>query len=85
MPAGSAPNQAWGSRLSPAHCRAAQYWADDGDDAGDLRGSLLGVLGKPIQRQMVVLGSMSLGGNIVPVENLAESLQVAFDAGPSAS
>ncbi len=39
------------------------------------------VLGKPIQQQMVVLGSMSLGGNIVPVENLAESLQVAFDAG----
>jgi predicted ATP-dependent Lon-type protease len=24
---------------------------------------------------------MSLGGNIVPVENLAESLQVGFDAG----
>ena len=40
-----------------------------------------GVLGKPLQQQMVVLGSMSLGGNIVPVENLAESLQVAFDAG----
>ena len=40
-----------------------------------------GSLGKPIQQQMVVLGSMSLGGNIVPVENLAESLQVAFDAG----
>ena len=39
------------------------------------------VLGKPIQQQMVVLGSMSLGGNIVPVENLAESLQVAFDTG----
>jgi ATP-dependent Lon protease len=39
------------------------------------------VLGKPIQSQMVVLGSMSLGGNIVPVENLAESLQVAHDAG----
>jgi ATP-dependent Lon protease len=38
-------------------------------------------LGKPIQQQMVVLGSMSLGGNIVPVENLAETLQVAFDAG----
>ena len=32
------------------------------------------VLGKPLQPQMVVLGSMSLGGNIVPVENLAESL-----------
>jgi ATP-dependent Lon protease len=40
-----------------------------------------GVLGKPIQSQMVVLGNMSLGGNIIPVENLAESLQVALDAG----
>jgi ATP-dependent Lon protease len=40
-----------------------------------------GVLGKPVQPQLVVLGSMSLGGNIVPVENLAESLQVAFDSG----
>jgi ATP-dependent Lon protease len=39
------------------------------------------VMGKPLQSQLVVLGSMSLGGNIVPVENLAESLQVAFDAG----
>ncbi len=40
-----------------------------------------GILGKPIQPQMVVLGNMSLGGSIIPVENLAESLQVAFDAG----
>ncbi len=40
-----------------------------------------GVLAKPLQSQMVVLGSMSLGGNIIPVQNLAESLQVAFDAG----
>jgi ATP-dependent Lon protease len=40
-----------------------------------------GVLGKPLQSQLVVLGSMSLGGNVIPVENLAESLQVAFDAG----
>lgn len=39
------------------------------------------VLGKPIQQQMVILGSMSLGGSIIPVENLAESLQVAADAG----
>src|SRR5450759_4818319 len=39
------------------------------------------VFGKPIQQQMVVLGSMSLGGKIIPVENVAESLQVAFDAG----
>jgi ATP-dependent Lon protease len=30
---------------------------------------------------MVVLGSMSLGGNIIPVENLAESLQLGFDSG----
>lgn len=39
------------------------------------------VMGKPLQSQIVVLGSMSLGGNIIPVENLAESMQVAFDAG----
>ncbi len=38
-------------------------------------------LAKPIQPQMVVLGDMSLGGTIVQVRNLAESLQVAFDAG----
>jgi len=36
---------------------------------------------KPVQSQIVVLGSMSLGGNIVPVENLAESMRVALDAG----
>jgi ATP-dependent Lon protease len=40
-----------------------------------------GTLAKPIQSQMVVLGTMSLGGNIVPVDNLAETLQVAFDTG----
>ena len=40
-----------------------------------------GILGKPVQSQMAVLGSMSLGGSIVPVENLAGSLQAAFDAG----
>ncbi len=39
------------------------------------------LLDRPIEPQMVVLGTMSLGGNIVPVENLAESLQVAADAG----
>lgn len=38
-------------------------------------------LSKPIQPQMVVLGDMSLGGTVVQVRNLAESLQVAFDAG----
>ncbi len=30
---------------------------------------------------MVVIGSISIGWNIVPVENLAESLQVAAEAG----
>ncbi len=40
-----------------------------------------GLLGKPVQGQIVVLGGMSLGGNIVPVENLAETLQIAFDSG----
>jgi ATP-dependent Lon protease len=39
------------------------------------------LVGKPLESRMVVLGSMSLGGNIIPVENLAESLQVAADAG----
>jgi ATP-dependent Lon protease len=39
------------------------------------------LLGKPLQSQLVVLGDMSLGGNIVPVQNLAESFQVALDAG----
>jgi len=40
-----------------------------------------GLMGKPVQSQMVVLGDMSLGGNIVPTENLAGTLQVAFDSG----
>ena len=40
-----------------------------------------GILGKPVQSQMVVFGSMSLGGSSIPVENLAGALQVAFDAG----
>lgn len=30
---------------------------------------------------MVILGDMSLGGSIVPTENLAGILQVAFDSG----
>jgi len=40
-----------------------------------------GLLGKAVEQQLVVLGTMSLGGNIVPVEDLAASLQVAADAG----
>ena len=30
---------------------------------------------------MVIMGDMSLGGSVIPVENLAECLQVAFDSG----
>lgn len=40
-----------------------------------------GILQKPLQSQLVVLGDMSLGGNIKPVENLAGCLQLAFDSG----
>ena len=40
-----------------------------------------GIMQKPVQGQLVVLGDMSLGGNVVPVENLAECLQMAFDSG----
>jgi ATP-dependent Lon protease len=39
------------------------------------------VLQKPVQGQLVVLGDMSLGGGIIPVENIAECLQMAFDCG----
>ncbi len=38
-------------------------------------------LGRAVQPQLVLLGNMTLGGTISPVENLAASLQVAFDAG----
>ena len=34
-----------------------------------------------MQGQLVVLGDMSLGGSVIPVENLAEYLQAAFDSG----
>ncbi len=40
-----------------------------------------GILRKPVQNQMAVLGDMSLGGSIIPVRNLAETLQATFDAG----
>lgn len=40
-----------------------------------------GLMKKPVAAQMVVLGGMSLGGSVIPVSNLAETLQVAFDSG----
>lgn len=40
-----------------------------------------GALNKPIQSQLAVLGSVSIGGTINKVEDLANTLQVCFDAG----
>jgi ATP-dependent Lon protease len=40
-----------------------------------------GLMGKPLMGRLVVIGDMSLGGNIVPGANIAETLQVAFDSG----
>ncbi|HHW31101.1 MAG TPA: protease Lon-related BREX system protein BrxL [Clostridiaceae bacterium] len=40
-----------------------------------------GALGKPPLSQLVVLGSLSIGGTIIKVEELANVLQVCFDAG----
>jgi ATP-dependent Lon protease len=37
--------------------------------------------GKSVQSQMVVLGEMSLGGSVQKVDGLAETLQLALDAG----
>ncbi|WP_267490691.1 S16 family serine protease [Vibrio parahaemolyticus] len=39
------------------------------------------LLGKPMQESMVVLGSMTLGGVLHPVQDLAGSMQVALEAG----
>ncbi|PLC56097.1 TIGR02688 family protein [Photobacterium carnosum] len=39
------------------------------------------LLKKPVQDQMVILGDMSLGGVVSPVDNLAGSLQMAMDSG----
>jgi ATP-dependent Lon protease len=36
---------------------------------------------KPVQEQMVVLGNMTLGGVVNPVEDLADTLQMAMDSG----
>ncbi len=40
-----------------------------------------GALNKPIQSQLAVLGSVSIGGTINKVEDFASTLQVCFDAG----
>ena len=40
-----------------------------------------GILEKPLLPQMVVLGSMSIGGTIIGTESLPDALQIASDAG----
>jgi ATP-dependent Lon protease len=40
-----------------------------------------GAIGKPPQSQLVILGSLSIGGTIIKVEELANVLQVCFDSG----
>ena len=40
-----------------------------------------GLTGRPLQPQMCVLGSMSIGGTIIPTSDLAGALQIAADAG----
>lgn len=40
-----------------------------------------GITGRSIQSQMCVLGSMSIGGIIIPTSDLAGALQIAHDAG----
>jgi ATP-dependent Lon protease len=39
------------------------------------------ILKRSVQSQLAIFGEMTLGGTITPVNNLAGSLQVAFDAG----
>ncbi len=44
--------------------------------------SLASVITKrPIQQQLIILSDISLGGSVIPVTNLADVLQVAFDTG----
>lgn len=40
-----------------------------------------GLTGRSVQPQMCVLGSMSIGGTIIPTNDLAGALQIASDAG----
>jgi len=40
-----------------------------------------GSLNKPVEEQLVVLGTMTIGGSINKIENLADQLQVCLEAG----
>jgi hypothetical protein len=56
--------------------RIIYIYHDRIDSTGDTA-----LMKKPAQSQMVILGDMSLGGSIVPADNIAETLQVALDSG----
>ena len=69
---------------SDYHLHLVDYYNSGPSDAFALNGFVSlcsGVLGKPIQDQLVLLGNMSLGGNVEQACSLAESLQIAFDNG----
>jgi len=48
---------------------------------GFLVGITSGILGRPVRSQMVVLGAMSLMGELVAVSSLVDKLQLAADSG----
>jgi predicted ATP-dependent Lon-type protease len=50
-------------------------------DAFNICGHVFGYSRKARAEQIVVLRSVTLGQNIVPIENLAESLRIAFHSG----
>jgi len=69
---------------SDYHLHLVDYYNSGPSEAFALPGFVSlcsGALGKPVQDQLVLLGNMSLGGNVEPARSLAESLQIAFDNG----
>lgn len=67
-------------RLPPELGGVAQHRGDPVHEWATFVAPCSGILDRAVQSEMV-LGSMNQGGSVVPVENLAKSLQVAFDAG----
>ena len=66
------------------HLHLVDYYNSGPSEAFALAGFISlcsGALGKPVQDQLVILGNMTLGGNIEPARSLAEALQVACDNG----
>ena len=57
--------------------------AEEGEETSVafLVGIISGILDRPVRSSLVVLGSMSLMGELVPVNSLVDKLQLASDAG----